>query len=170
MKYGRIVEITPKNPYTSNDLNYNDPNSRVSKEHSDSSFRPDFNDISNVDKAETILLGYPLWWEQAPNVVYTFIEKYNLKGKMIIPFCTSSSSKLGSSATNLEEKAKDANWFEGQRFQSSVSISDVNEWMDSIIEPNSENEIKFVNDDSKKMDFLKVLLLELLLDASWLLQ
>lgn len=150
LKYGRIVEIIPIEPYSSSDLNYNDKNSRVSKEHNDPNFRPEFKDISNVERADTILIGYPIWWGEAPHIVYSFIEKFNLKDKTIIPFCTSASSKMGKSGNNLADKAKNANWLEGQRFSSGANSNTVNDWVESIIEVNSENEIKFKNTNPSK--------------------
>lgn len=140
-----MVEIKPTIPYTSNDLNYNDPNSRTSREHSDPSQRPQINNIDNVDKAETIFVGYPVWFGDAPRAVYTFIEKYNFKGKTVIPFCTSHSSKMGDSGKNLADKTSGANWFQGQRFASNANNNDVKKWMDKIIKTNTDNEIKFVD-------------------------
>lgn len=149
LKYGKLVEITPVNPYSSSDLNYGNSESRVSKEHQDPSLRPEINDISGIDQAETIFVGYPLWWQEAPHVVYTFIEKYNIKDKTIIPFCTSSSSSLGKSDKNLADKAKGAKWMSGRRFQSRVDEQEVKKWFDEIVETNSENEIKFKNDNNE---------------------
>lgn len=145
LKFGRIVEIKPVNTYTSDDLNYNDPNSRSSKEHNNQSFRPEINEIKDIDKAETIFIGYPLWWGEAPNAVYTFVEKYNFKEKTVIPFCTSGSSKMGDSGKHLADKTSGANWFKGQRFASDVDKDKVNKWMDKIIVKNDENEIKFTD-------------------------
>ena len=155
LKYGRIVEIEPVIPYTSSDLNYNDKDSRVSKEHNDPNFRPEFKDISDINRAETILVGYPIWWGEAPHIVYSFIEKFNLKDKTVIPFCTSASSKMGNSGSNLAAKAKNANWLEGQRFSSSASSNTVEDWVDSLLEVNSENEIKFINGNHSKKGLSK---------------
>ena len=150
MKYGRIVEIVPVIPYTSSDLNYNDKDSRVSKEHNDPNFRPEFRDISDINRAETILVGYPIWWGEAPHIVYSFIEKFNLKDKTVIPFCTSASSKMGNSGSNLAAKSKNANWLEGQRFSSGASSNTVEDWVATLLEVNSENEIKFINGNQSK--------------------
>lgn len=126
-------EIEAKVPYTDSDINYSDSNSRTSIEQNDPTSRPEIGsdkiDLSNYD---VIYLGYPIWWGQAPKIMYTFVESYNLSGKTIIPFCTSGSSEIGSSATNLEKSSKDAKWLSGKRFSSSASKNDVKEWIDKI--------------------------------------
>lgn len=144
LSYGRIEEIKPVNPYTSSDLNYHDSNSRVVREHDDSSLRPEFNDINGIDKAETVFVGYPLWWREAPHVVYTFIEKYSFSGKTIIPFCTSTSNGMGDSGKNLGAKTTGATVYQGQRFKSDAN-DDVKKWMDKIVQVDSNNRITFLD-------------------------
>lgn len=140
-----IYEIVPINAYTSADLNYNNSSSRVSLEHSayvsnnreSEYFRPEFNKtLGNLNDYDIIFIGYPIWWGQAPNIVYSFLEEYGEKfaGKTIVPFCTSASSPIGTSATNLHSYAsKDAVWLSGKRFSSSASRSDVQNWIDDIL-------------------------------------
>lgn len=126
-------EIVPAEPYSSDDLNYNNDSSRVSVEHQDPDLRPALGgeelDLSGYD---TIFLGYPLWWGEAPHVVLTFLESYNWTGKTIIPFCTSASSGLGDSDTNLHDNAPDAAWLDGQRFSGSVEQEEVVEWVSGL--------------------------------------
>lgn len=87
----------------------------------------------NLSAYDTVFIGYPLWWGQAPSVVYTFIESTDLDGKTVIPFCTSSSSRIGDSAQNLEEASpSQATWLEGQRFRSRAGQNDVTAWVDSL--------------------------------------
>lgn len=152
LSISRIVEITPQNPYTSDDLNYNRADSRVSLEHQDQSLRPAINQIEKVEEAEIIFLGYPLWWQQAPHVVYTFIEQYNFTGKTIIPFSTSSSSPMGTSGENLAARATSAKWYQGQRFPSGSSESTVKQWIDASIEINPETGKITVLDKSIDLD------------------
>ena len=125
-----LYEIVPETTYTSDDLDWTDSSSRVNAEHEDPDFRPaiagETKDLSNYD---TIFLGYPIWWGEAPNIIATFMENSNFAGKTIIPFCTSLSSSLGSSAETLHAYAPDATWLEGQRFSSGVSLSEVREWV-----------------------------------------
>ena len=92
-----IHEICPEIPYTDADLNWMDKKSRSSVEMNDKTFRPAISDkVENMDQYDTIFLGFPIWWYVAPTIVNTFLEKYDLSGKTIIPFATSGSSGMGS--------------------------------------------------------------------------
>lgn len=126
-----LYEIQPQIPYTSEDLNYNSDDSRANEEQNDSSARPGITgSVANMDQYATIFLGYPIWWGQAPKIMYTFIEQYNLSGKTIIPFCTSGSSSIGTSATNLQAvDANQATWLAGRRFSGSAPDSEVTDWV-----------------------------------------
>ena len=79
-----------------------------------------------------VFLGYPIWWGQAPKIIYTFLESYDLDGVTIVPFCTSGSSGIGSSATNLQSLALNANWLSGQRFSGSASQDAVTAWVEGL--------------------------------------
>ena len=132
---GDIFEITPAEPYTDDDLNWTDENSRVTREHEDESLRDvelTTTQVENWDSYDTVFLGYPIWWGIAAWPVDGFVEANDFTGKTVIPFCTSSSSGLGESGELLAELAGTGNWQEGQRFRSSVSQEDVNEWVDSL--------------------------------------
>ena len=132
---GDIFEITPAEPYTSDDLNWTDENSRVSREYADESLRDvelTTTQVENWDSYDTVFLGYPIWWGIAAWPVDGFVEANDFTGKTVIPFCTSSSSGLGESGELLAELAASGDWQEGQRFRSSVSQEDVNEWVDSL--------------------------------------
>ena len=128
--------IESKNEYTSDDLNYSDSNSRVSKEHSDESLRDvELKNISvdNWDDYDVVLIGYPIWWGIAAWPVNNFVKGNDFNGKTVIPFCTSASSGLGNSGKNLEAMANGGNWLEGKRFSSSASDSVIKAWTDSIL-------------------------------------
>ena len=132
---GDIFEITPAEPYTSDDLNWTDENSRVSREYADESLRDvelTTTQVENWDSYDTVFIGYPIWWGIAAWPVDGFVEANDFTGKTVIPFCTSSSSGLGESGELLAELAASGDWQEGQRFRSSVSQEDVNEWVDSL--------------------------------------
>ena len=123
-------EITAVQPYTSDDLNYNDSDSRTTKEQNDKSVRPEISS-EKLDLAgySTIYIGYPIWWGEEPRIMDTFVESYDFSGKTMIPFCTSGGSGIGSSGDNLEENAGSGNWLEGERLSSS---SDIEEWINSL--------------------------------------
>lgn len=132
---GDIFEITPAEPYTDDDLNWSDENSRVTREHADESLRDvelTTTQVENWDSYDTVFLGYPIWWGVAAWPVDGFVEANDFTGKTVIPFCTSSSSGLGESGDLLAELAASGDWQEGQRFRSSASQEDINEWVDSL--------------------------------------
>ena len=132
---GDIFEITPAEPYTSDDLNWTDENSRVSREHEDESLRDvelTTTEVENWDSYDTVFIGYPIWWGIAAWPVSSFVSANDFSGKTVIPFCTSSSSGLGQSGTLLEQAAGSGTWLEGMRFRSSVSESDVTAWIESL--------------------------------------
>ena len=128
-----LYEITPETPYTSADLNYSDSTTRATREQNDPSARPAISGgVDNMEQYDVIFLGYPIWWGQAPKIISTFLERYNLSGKTIVPFCTSGSSGIGSSATNLHSLANGATWIDGQRFSGSASRSMVESWVNGL--------------------------------------
>lgn len=127
-----LYEIVPEDPYTDADLNYN-TDCRANDEQNDPNARPAISgEVENMEQYDTILLGYPIWWGQAPKIIYTFLESYDLGGKTIVPFCTSGSSGLGSSASNLHNLASNATWMNGQRFSGSASHSTVESWINGL--------------------------------------
>ena len=132
---GDLFEITPAEPYTDDDLNWSDENSRVTREHEDESLRDvelTTTQVENWDSYDTVFLGYPIWWGIAAWPVDGFVEANDFTGKTVIPFCTSSSSGLGESGELLSDLAGTGDWQEGQRFRSSASQEDVNEWVDGL--------------------------------------
>ena len=128
-----LVEIAPEQPYTSDDLNYNDSSSRSSLEMNDPDARPAISGgVEDMEQYDVIFLGYPIWWGQAPKIINSFLESYDLSGKTIVPFCTSASSPMGSSAAKLQELTDGAAWLEGRRFSGGASASEVQSWVDSL--------------------------------------
>lgn len=128
-------EITPVEPYTSDDLNWTNSSSRVSREHDDESLR----DIAlteitpaDWDSYDTVLIGYPIWWGIAAWPADNFVKGNDFTGKTVIPFCTSSSSGLGDSGNLLEEMAGTGDWQEGHRFSSGASDADAADWVASL--------------------------------------
>ncbi len=89
-------------------------------------------EVENWDSYDTVFIGYPIWWGIAAWPVDGFVEANDFTGKTVIPFCTSSSSGLGQSGELLAELAGTGDWQDGERFRSSASQEDVNEWVDSL--------------------------------------
>jgi flavodoxin len=132
---GDLFELEPADPYTDEDLNYSDDNSRVSQEHEDESLR-DVELVSttadNWDSYDTVFIGYPIWWGIAAWPVDTFVENNDFTGKTVIPFCTSASSGMGESGQLLADLAGTGNWKEGERFRSGADEADVQEWVNGL--------------------------------------
>ena len=130
-----IFEIVPKDVYTSDDLNWSNDKSRVSKEHNDESLRNvelETTKVDNWDNYDTILIGYPIWWGIAAWPVNTFVKANDFTNKTVIPFCTSAASGIGNSGKLLEDDAKGGKWLTGQRFSSSPSDNDIKEFTNTI--------------------------------------
>ena len=128
-----IYEIVPEVPYTSADLNYNDNNSRSTKEMNDPNARPAINgSVSDMSQYDIVFIGYPIWWGEAPRIVSTFMESYDFSGKTIVPFCTSGGSGVGSSTRNLEKLTIGASFVAGQRLNGNASRSTVVSWINGL--------------------------------------
>lgn len=130
-----LYEITPVEPYTSDDLNWTNSSSRVSREHDDESLR----DIAlteitpaDWDSYDTVLIGYPIWWGIAAWPVDGFVEANDFTGKAVIPFCTAASSGIGDSGNLLEEMAGTGNWLEGKRLDKGISEDEVKDWISDL--------------------------------------
>ena len=123
-------EILAAQPYTEDDLDYNNDDSRATKEQNDKSIRPEIgSEKIDLSAYDTIYLGYPIWWGQAPRIMDTFVESYDFTGKTVIPFCTSGSSDIGTTGDDLEANAGSGNWLQGKRFAGGTSQADVEEWL-----------------------------------------
>ena len=129
---GRLFEIEPEKEYTAADLNWNDRYSRSSVEMNDMSSRPAIkNGVANLDSVEIVFIGYPIWWDQAPRVVNTFIESTNLKGKKIITFCTSGGSTINGSTRILRETYPDLDITQGKCLNG-TSESGIETWIKTL--------------------------------------
>ena len=130
-----LFEIVPTEVYTSEDLNWTNPDSRVSREHDDESLRDvplTTTEVPDWDSYDTVFIGYPIWWGIAAWPVDTFVKNNDFTGKTVIPFATSSSSGMGQSGSLLADMAGTGDWQEGQRFSSGVSSDDVQSWVNGL--------------------------------------
>lgn len=128
-----LYEIVAAEPYTEADLAYY-TGGRADQEQDDPNARPGISgNVENMDGYDTILIGYPIWHGQAPRIISTFLESYDFSEKTIVPFCTSHSSGIGSSAVNLHTLCPDSvEWVEGKRFEAGTSRDTMEEWIQSI--------------------------------------
>lgn len=130
-----LFEIVPTEVYTSYDLDWTNPDSRVSREHDDESLRDvplTTTEVPDWDSYDTVFIGYPIWWGIAAWPVDTFVKNNDFTGKTVIPFATSSSSGMGQSGSLLADMAGTGEWQEGQRFSSGVSSDEVQSWVNGL--------------------------------------
>ena len=135
-----LFEIQPVEPYTADDVNYHNSRSRTSIEQNDPQARPAIAVLpDDLNRYDTIILGYPIWWGQAPRILYTFMENVDLTGKTIIPFCTSGSSGAGSSASNLQKLTGGSTvWLDAKRISNGSSAEEIRAWAESLRLPKEE--------------------------------
>ena len=130
-----LFEIEPADPYTEENLDWTDSNSRVSREHDNESLQDialKTTTVPDWDSYDTVFIGYPIWWGLSAWPVDSFVKQTDFTGKTVIPFCTSHSSGLGSSDTNLHSKTTTGNWQPGHRFSQDATDADVKEWTNSL--------------------------------------
>lgn len=129
---GKLYEIQPVQPYTDEDLGYSNNNCRANKEQKDGSVRPEIKGkVKDIRKYDVIYVGYPIWWNKEPMIIRTFLESYNLKGKKIVPFCTSGGSGISGSMKGIREAAKGAKVMKGKDL-TDVSANRVKSWCQSF--------------------------------------
>lgn len=129
---GDLYEIQPEVPYTDADLDWQDKQSRSSVEMADLSSRPAIKGkVENLNDYDTVFVGYPIWWYTAPTIINTFIEANDLKGKTVIPFCTSGGSSIKKSAEDLKKAYPDLNWKEG-KLLNRISKEELETWVKGL--------------------------------------
>jgi flavodoxin len=132
---GDLFEITPAKRYTQDDLDWTNDNSRVSQEYAHPSQRDvqlTTTKVPNWDDYDTVFIGYPIWWGTSAWPTNSFVKANDFSGKTVIPFCSSLSSGIGSSARDLHRLTNTGNWQSGHRFSSSASAKDVDNWVQSL--------------------------------------
>lgn len=132
---GDLFEIEPTEPYTDDDLNWNDESSRVSREYEDESLRdvPLVNTtVDGWDDYDTVFIGYPIWWGIAAWPVDGFVEANDFSDKTVIPFATSASSGMGQSGELLADLAGTGDWQDGMRFSSGAGDDEVQEGVETL--------------------------------------
>ncbi|WP_027292216.1 flavodoxin [Robinsoniella sp. KNHs210] len=130
-----LFELEPEEPYSDDDLDWRNDDSRVSREHDN----PDSREIKltaatvdNWESYETVFIGYPIWWGIAAWPVNGFVKANDFTGKTVVPFCTATSSGIGESGELLQEMAGSGNWLEGDRFRSGTSSDDIQSWLGDL--------------------------------------
>ena len=127
-----LYEITPKELYTSDDLNWMNKKSRSSVEMSNKKIRPEITDTdAHIKEYDTIILGFPIWWYVAPTIVNTFLEKYDFSGKKIVLFATSGGSGFGNTVKELKPSAPGAEIVEG-KLLNRANKQEIEKWVKSL--------------------------------------
>ena len=129
-----LYEIVPQEPYTDEDLQSDGSSGRLAEEQYGENVRPAIaGSVENMEDYSIVFVGYPIWWGDAPKIICTFLESYDFSGKTIIPFCTSSSTGMGSSATDIHgSTSSSARWLDGTRFPSGAARRTVVDWLDEF--------------------------------------
>ena len=128
-----LYEIEPEVPYTKEDLDWMDKQSRSTIEMNDPASRPAIaGKRDNMDEYDTVFVGFPVWWYVAPTIINTFLESYDLIGKTIIPFATSGGSGMGKTNEKLQPSCPNSKLIEGKVFKKSASKSELAAWVDGL--------------------------------------
>ena len=127
-----IYEILPKEPYSVADLDWNDENSRTSKECKDKSSRPKIAQSIDISPYGRIFVGFPIWWYHAPHIINTFLESHNFHSKIIIPYCTSGGSELETCRKFLKDSAPKAVFQQDKKFDFGSSRGSIRKWLESL--------------------------------------
>lgn len=130
---GDLYEIKPEKPYTSADLNWQNNKSRSSLEMNDKASRPAVAaPLADMAQYDTVFVGFPIWWYEAPRIVQTFLESYDFSGKTVVPFATSGGSGMGKTAEILQKSCPTAKMLSGKRLASYASVSELSEWVKTL--------------------------------------
>lgn len=124
-----LFKITPEQPYTADDLNWMNKQSRSSVEMNDKNCRPAISSkIEDISKYDIIFVGFPVWWYREPSIIDTFMESYDFTGKTVIPFATSGGSPIGNSGKNMQQLAPKAKVYAGKCFSVTISEDELLNW------------------------------------------
>ncbi|CVI67546.1 flavodoxin [Clostridiales bacterium CHKCI001] len=133
MQNVELYEIVPEQPYTEEDLDYNNDSCRANLEQNDETARPAISgNIENIEDYDVIYVGFPIWWGTMPKILNTFFDTYDLSGKTIAPFCTSGGSGISRAVQTIEELEPSAVITEGLRTEPENASTDLTEWLNTI--------------------------------------
>lgn len=125
-----IFEIEPVNPYTNADLDWTNKQSRSSIEMNDLTYRPEVkNKVSNMSEYDTVLIGFPVWWDLSPTIINTFIEENSLENKKVYVFATSGGSSVTGSFNALKNDYPNINFIDGKRLSSNIEKDEILNWI-----------------------------------------
>ena len=130
---GDLFEIVPETAYTAADLDWMDKKSRSTIEMKDPKSRPAIaGKVADMAQYDTVFVGFPIWWYQAPRIIETFLESYDFSGKTVIPFATSGGSGMGKTNEKLASSCTGAKLLHGKVFNSYSSKADLSAWVETL--------------------------------------
>lgn len=130
---GDLFEIKPEVPYTKEDLNWMDKQSRSSVEMADKDSRPAIAEkVVDMDEYDVVFVGFPIWWYVAPTIINTFLESYDWTGKKIVLFATSGGSGFGKTVENLEKSCLGADIKEGGVLRGMIEKETILGWVKGL--------------------------------------
>lgn len=130
---GDLFEIKPEVPYTKEDLNWMDKQSRSSVEMADKDSRPAIaKKVADMDEYDVVFVGFPIWWYVAPTIINTFLESYDWTGKKIVLFATSGGSGFGKTVENLEKSCPGADIKEGGVLRGRIEKETILGWVKGL--------------------------------------
>lgn len=118
----KMIRLMPEQPYSSEDVDWVNEQSRCTQEHLNQSLRPAIKPIDvNFANIDTVFIGFPIWWHEEPAVIRTLLDNYHsqLKGKVLYPFCTSYESPMSEADATLRKGYPDFDWKTGLRLPAS---------------------------------------------------
>ena len=129
-----LFEIKPEQPYTAEDLNFNNKDCRANLEMQDESCRPAMvGKVENMDQYDVVFVGTPIWWGRETSIIDTFLDAHNFAGKKIIPFCTSGISGVEKAAEHIRSLVGDSVTVDGgKRLGADGSEEEVKTWTELL--------------------------------------
>ena len=129
-----LYEIRPEQPYTTAELNWHDERSRTSAEMRDAPCRPGIaGELPDLTRYDTVFVGFPIWWYQAPRIIETFLASCDFSGKRVVPFATSGGSGMGRTEEILKKSCPTkAVFLPGRRFDSGASLDAIRNWLNTL--------------------------------------
>ena len=128
-----IFEIKPRRPYTREDLDWTNPQSRSSLEMKDPDSRPAIAEkVENMAEYDTVFVGFPIWWYTAPTLIKTFMRSHDFSGKKIALFATSGGSDAGKTVEALKPCVDASAVFAEAKLLNGASDAEIAAWVKSI--------------------------------------
>lgn len=133
--FSDFSEIVPEISYTKEDLDFNNIESRAYKELENDEERPKIlNAPNNISKYKYIFIGFPIWNGKVPNIIWTFLEKYDFNNKHLVPFCkTNSSYDLEDIKEQISNHIKgNATIYDVKNIKDGEFVDNITSWIDSF--------------------------------------